>query len=452
LPPPGSPGKTKSHDATGVRLAADPAGDMFSGTGIFAVPAHSWDHGAEKHRPRRPREKMLQKSNAMAQAVATPVRIVALDRARSFITLLVVLHHSVINYTHFGHGDSMRWLGFDLVVLFNDSFFMACMFFISGLFVSGSLLRRGAANYLGRRAWRLGVPFLVSIFVLMPVAYYPTFLRYHLPETTDLDFLHFWWHTLTIGPWPSGSAWFLWVLLALDAIAVLLWTTMPRVIEALGQFIDGLGQQPMAAFAAFLVFSIVIYLPMRLMFGDSSWLEAGHYPLVIQTSRILLYAGYFLAGVGAGAAGLRAGALAESGALERRWMVWLAVALAGYGAILLLVYAHHNWLVDFSSPPLWWHTAYGLAFAAFSAAMTFTVLAFFLRFERRSFRLLDAMRPSAYGIYLVHFIPLIWLQYAVYDPALPAFVKFAIVFTGTLAMSWALTVLLRKLPIAARMI
>jgi len=61
-------------------------------------------------------------------------RIVPLDRARTFITLLVVLHHSVLNYTYFGHGDRMRWLGFDLVVLFNDSFFMACMFFISGLF------------------------------------------------------------------------------------------------------------------------------------------------------------------------------------------------------------------------------------------------------------------------------------------------------------------------------
>ena len=71
-------------------------------------------------------------------------RIVPLDRARSFITLLVVLHHSVMNYTHFGNGDRMRWLGFDLVVLFNDSFFMACMFFVSGLFVRDSLARRGA--------------------------------------------------------------------------------------------------------------------------------------------------------------------------------------------------------------------------------------------------------------------------------------------------------------------
>jgi surface polysaccharide O-acyltransferase-like enzyme len=385
------------------------------------------------------------------QAMVTPLRIVALDRARTLITLLVVLHHSVINYTYFGHGDRMRWLGFDLVVLFNDSFFMACMFFISGLFVSGSLARRGPANFLAHRAWRLGVPFLVSIFVVIPIAYYPSFVRYH-PGATDFNFFHFWWHTLTIGPWPSGAAWFLWVLLALDAIAALLWAVATRAIEALGQFIYTLRDRPMTAFMAFLVFSIIIYLPLRLIFGDSSWLEPGHYPLVIQTSRILLYAGYFFTGVGAGAAGLSAGVLAENGELAKRWRVWLAVALACYGAILLLVYTHHSGLIDLNSPPLWWHTAYGLAFAMFSAAMTFTVPAVFLRFRRSSFRLLDAMRPQAYGIYLLHFIPLIWLQYAVYDPAFPAFVKFVIVFTGTLSISWALTVLLRKMPVAARMI
>jgi surface polysaccharide O-acyltransferase-like enzyme len=191
---------------------------------------------------------------------------------------------------------------------------------------------------------------------------------------------------------------------------------------------------------------------MRLIFGDSSWLVPGHYPLPIQTSRILLYAGYFFAGVGVGAVSLRTGVLAENGALARRWMVWSGFALAAYGAILLLVYMHHSALVELNSPPLWWHTAYGLAFAMFSAAMTFTVPAVFLRFARSSFALLDALQPSAYGIYLLHFIPLIWLQYLVYDPAFPAVVKFTIVFSGTLSISWALTVLLRKAPVAARMI
>jgi peptidoglycan/LPS O-acetylase OafA/YrhL len=395
---------------------------------------------------------MLRKPESGGRTVMATERIVALDRARTFITLLVVLHHSVVNYTYFGNGDRMRWLGFDLVVLFNDSFFMACMFFISGLFVRDSLTRRGPANFLANRAWRLGVPFTISIFVVTPIAYHPSFLRYHLPGTTDFNFFHFWWRTLTIGPWPSGSAWFLWVLLALGAIAALLWAAAPWVIEALGQLIYARRDRPMIAFVAFLIFSIIVYLPMHLIFGDSSWLEPGRYPFPIQTSRILLYAGYFFTGVGVGAVSLRSGMLAENEALVMRWTVWLAFALAFYGAILLLVYAHHNWLADFNSPPLWWRTAYGLAFAMFSAAMMFTVAAVFLRFARSSVWLLDAMRTSAYGIYLLHFIFLIWLQYIVYDPAFPAFVKFAIVFTGTLSMSWALTVLLRKIPVVARTI
>src|SRR3984893_3234738 len=153
---------------------------------------------------------MLYKPDATDQVVALPVRVTALDRARTFITVLVVLHPAVINYTYYGSdGDRMRWLGFDLIVLFNDSFFMACMFFISGLFVHDSLTRRQPQDFLRRRA--AGMP--------------------------DFSFPQFWWHTLTIGPWSSGSAWFLWVLLALDAFAALLWVTAPRAMEGLGQLI-----------------------------------------------------------------------------------------------------------------------------------------------------------------------------------------------------------------------
>src|SRR5688572_330099 len=215
---------------------------------------------------------MLPKTERSNRAKAAAGRIVALDRARTFITLLVLIHHSAVNYTHFGSGDKMRWLGFDFVVLFNDSFFMACMFLISGLFVHDSLVRRGASNFLQHRAWRLGIPFLVSIFVLMPIAYYPTFLRYHLPGTTDFNFMHFWWRTLTVGPWPSGPAWFLWVLLALDAVAAAVWLAMPRAIAILGQIVFAARHRPVAAFVAFLIFSIAVYLPLRLMFGDGSWL------------------------------------------------------------------------------------------------------------------------------------------------------------------------------------
>jgi peptidoglycan/LPS O-acetylase OafA/YrhL len=394
---------------------------------------------------------MLRMTGESGSATMVQGRIAAFDRARTFVTLLVVLHHSVLNFTYFGHGDSQRWLGFDLVVLFNDSFFMALMFFISGLFVWDGLTDKGWAVFLRHRAWRLGVPFLISIFVLMPIAYYPTFLRYHLPGTTDFSFLHFWRNIFVVGPWPSGPAWFLWVLLALDAVAAAVWCFAPGVIKTLSRMAYGLRDRPIMVFVIFLAITIAAYAPLRLGFGDASWLEIGGLPLPIQTSRILLYTAYFFAGVIVGAANLKTGLLAENGELARRWPVWLAVAIVFYGAILGLVYVHHNW-VNFNAPPEWWSVSYSLAFAIFSGAMCFTVPAIHLRFAKARWRLLDAMQPSAYGIYLLHYIFIVWLQYAVYDLPLHAGAKFAIVFVGTLSMSWGLTIALRRIPLVGRMI
>jgi peptidoglycan/LPS O-acetylase OafA/YrhL len=397
-------------------------------------------------------ETMLRKAGEIDHVTAVTGRIVALDRARTFITLLVVIHHSVVNFTHFGNGDRMRWLGFDLVVLFNDSFFMAFMFLISGLFVHHSLTRNGAGGFLRRRAWRLGIPLLVSIFVLIPIAYYASFLRYHMPGTTDFNYFHYWGRMITTGPWPSGQSWFLWVLLVFDVIAAAIWITAPKILSAFGHLIDALRSQPMVAFAAFVVVSVVSYLPMHLWVGDGAWFEPGHYPFPIQTSRILLYPAYFFTGVGIGVVSLRAGVLAEDGEVAKRWATWLTFAVLFFGLLLLLVFAHHNWIENVASPALWWRAAYGTAFAIFSAVMAFTVLATSLRLSRASLWLLDAMQPSAYGIFLFHYMFIIWMQYFVYDPAWPAGVKAAIVFAVTLGGSWLLTVLLRKIPLVARTI
>lgn len=395
---------------------------------------------------------MLLKAGESDQVTTMAGRIVAFDRARTFATLLVVIHHSVVNFTHFGNGDRMRWLGFDLVVLFNDSFFMAFMFLISGLFVHDSLVRHGAGGFLRRRAWRLGIPLLVSIFVLIPIAYYASFLRYHLPGTTDFNYFHYWGRMITTGPWPSGQSWFLWVLLVFNVIAAAIWMTAPKILDGFGRLVGTLRDRPAMAFTAFIVVSVLSYLPLHLWFGDGAWFEPGHYPFPVQSSRILLYPAYFFTGVGIGVISLKAGILAEDGELAKRWATWLMFAILFFGLLLLLVFAHHNWIENFTSPSLWWRTAYGIAFALFSAAMAFTVLAVSLRLSRSSMWLLDAMRPSAYGIFIFHYMFIIWLQYFVYDPAWPAGVKAAIVFAGTLGGSWLLTMLLRKIPLVARTI
>jgi len=62
----------------------------------------------------------------------------------------------------------------------------------------------------------------------------------------------------------------------------------------------------------------------------------------------------FFTGVGVGTVNLRTGMLAEDGALAKRWTVWarfFCVCLL-WRNLAFLVYAHHNWLADFNSPPV----------------------------------------------------------------------------------------------------
>ena len=66
----------------------------------------------------------------------------SLDRARTFLTLVVLLHHAVIPYTYYGHTDPKEFFGFDMIVLATDSFFMAMFFFLSGLFAWSGIARK----------------------------------------------------------------------------------------------------------------------------------------------------------------------------------------------------------------------------------------------------------------------------------------------------------------------
>jgi hypothetical protein len=101
---------------------------------------------------------------------------------------------------------------------------------------------------------------------------------------------------------------------------------------------------------------------------------------------------------------------------------------------------------------LWWRVAYALAFVSYSAAQTFNILALFLRFDNEGSSILDPLRDSAYGMYLIHYIPVLWLQYALSDISLSpvmqltAIIKAVIVFILTLLVSWAATAALRKIP------
>jgi hypothetical protein len=117
----------------------------------------------------------------------------ALGNLRAFVILLVVGFHSVLAYltsqpaapSPFDNPpfdwraipilDHERWLGFDLFCAFQYVFLMPFMFLLSGLFVWPSLKRKGSRTFLYDRVLRLGVPFVLGVYLLMPVAHFPVY-------------------------------------------------------------------------------------------------------------------------------------------------------------------------------------------------------------------------------------------------------------------------------------
>jgi surface polysaccharide O-acyltransferase-like enzyme len=390
--------------------------------------------------------------------VTAPTYNVSIGYLRAFITLLVVTHHAALAYHPYAPAapaslvaeprvwqafpvvDAQRSTVFALLVGFNDIFFMALMFFVSGLFVWMSLQRKGAGTFLRDRTLRLGLPFVAAAAVVAPLAYYPTFLQ----SGAAGGFSGFWKQWLSLGNWPSGPAWFVWVLLAFDAVAAGLFLLLPMWGEIVGRISAGADRRPILFFVTMLLLSSVVYIPLAVAFNPFRWSAWG--PFTFQTSRVLNYFLYFVLGIGVGAYGLQRGLLARDGKLARRWWLWCLAALVAFaiasGVGLAAMTAHlgsRSWEIAGDS---------GLVFSC--AASSFAFLALFVRFANKRTRLFDSLNENAYGIYLVHYAFVSWLQLAVLKMQMPALAKGSLVFFGSVLLSWGTAALLRRIPWTTR--
>jgi surface polysaccharide O-acyltransferase-like enzyme len=189
------------------------------------------------------------------------------------------------------------------------------------------------------------------------------------------------------------------------------------------------------------------YVPLALAFSPWDWFQYG--PFSFQWCRPLHYAVYFFAGIAVGAHGIERGVLAVNGALARRWPMWLGIALATFCSWIIPMAL----IMDIGQPgPLALQFLTDLGFTLACAGGGMFVLAVVLRFATSRTRVLDSLSDNAYGMYLIHYPFVVWLQYGMLNAALPAVVKGAIVFSGTLALSWGATAAMHALPIGARLI
>jgi hypothetical protein len=386
----------------------------------------------------------------------------AVGYLRGFLVILVLAHHSAVAYFR-GVPTSrsplletpMLWRAFPAVdphahsallalfLGFNDTFFMALMFFVSGLFVWPSLMRKGNAPFLRDRFKRLGIPFLFAAALVAPLAYYPSYLI--AGERGVVGYQHDW---LSFGDWPTGPAWFIWLLLAFDVVVAAIFALAPGFADALSRLAKNAREHPVRFFAMFVAASMAAYLPMVAVFGPARWTSIG--PFQFQTARLFHYAVYFLAGIGVGAYGVDRGLLAPDGKLARHWGRWTLAMLVIFGAniaLMLMATSRHSALSPGAA-----NLIGGFVFALTCGAISFAFLALFVRFVTRRNSIFDSLSDNEYGMYLIHYMFVSWLQMALLAMALGPITKAVAVFSGVLLLSWGTSAGLRRLPAIGRIV
>ena len=161
-----------------------------------------------------------------------------LDNLKSFLTLVVILHHTACLFngrgtnagpdTGDGQGTSfymvlsaprpaedttdpfpqhMDWyILMDWFIATNQAYFMGFFFFISGIFTPSSFDRKGRRGFLLDRFKRLGIPWLCWCFVLSPMTMFLVQLRGGAPLVYEVAY-------------PSGGPpWFIYMLLLMSIV------------------------------------------------------------------------------------------------------------------------------------------------------------------------------------------------------------------------------------------
>jgi peptidoglycan/LPS O-acetylase OafA/YrhL len=408
-------------------------------------------------RPAKASSSMQPAIAAVPAVRATTGVLSALANLRAVMVLIVIAHHVATAYAGIPKmtgfpGPSGIWGAFPVVSVqhsplflvflgINDAFFMSLLFLISGVFAAGSLERRGGIGFGAGRIVRLGIPWLIAAVLIAPLAYFPAYMQ--ITGQADVgDFVQRW---IGYAQRSVGPAWFIGLLLVFDLIAAALASFAPRWPAAIGRMLPDASKRPALLFLVLFILSALVYTPMASRFGSSTWTSA--WPFLVQTSRVIHYALYFVVGLGLGAQGARL--MAEDGGLKRGWWVWPIVALVSIvvGVAFAAVVTTSKTLA-----PQMKEALAGPGFSLVCASLCFAWMAVFSKFVRRTGAVMGSLQTNSYGIFLVHYVFVNWVNYALLGPSVSAAAKFAIATTAAIALSWATSALLRAIPGVSRVV
>ncbi len=375
-------------------------------------------------------------------------RNVWIDYLRCFITVLVVAHHSALAYTTFAYFDKVtyinstspvvdnsRWIGMDIFENFNDIFFMSLMFLISGLFVFKSMQKKGTKTFLAERLKRLGIPFIIGVTFIMPIAYIPSYYLSH----HNFQLSAFIKDYIFNEQWPVGPPWFIWELLLFNIIAAII---PAKFYVTVSKKMTTLIQKPFMFLISFFIVTAMSFIPLSLRIGQYTWTGFG--PFDFQLNRILLYFSFFVFGCCLGVSDWEKYFFTDGKLLNKSWLFWVVMSAVFYVIVELITYFGFSHAITYNISNTQAYFVFDLFFVASCISSCFAFIAIFKDSVKNSKNLWNNLSANAYGIYLLHYVFITWFQFALLNVSIPVIVKFFIVFTAALSLSRIIINTLRK--------
>ncbi len=369
------------------------------------------------------------------QSGIAKTKIDYIDNLRVLMTVLVILHHTLISYGapggwYFTDATTNKWalMIMSMLVATNQSFFMGFFFLLAAYFTEPSYAKKGASRFIADRLKRLGIPLLFYSFILGPVM---NFLIYKYGLHKEATFVQY------LGGYDDwidfGVLWFVAALLVFTFVYVLLKQVKKTPFSKLITFPTN---TQLFLFAT--VLGIISYL-VRIFF-PIGWVL---HPLGFQLAHFPQYISLFFLGIVA---------------FRNQWMNhipyktgkrWLVIALVLVMIILPLMLLFLNGQFDKVMGNGTWQSFVVAVWEQLTGISIIVALSGIAKYRwNYTTPLWQGMSRAAFATYIFH--PLIVISATLFllswqiDPAIKLLIAVPCTITFSFVLGWLIT----KLPLA----
>lgn len=366
-------------------------------------------------------------------------RLAYLDNLRSWLTVLVVLHHAAVIYSPLavwpyhepGRGPTTGLLLVFLVL--NQLWFMSAFFALSGLFAPGSIDRKGARAFSMDRLRRLGIPLLAFLVVLRPLMNLPEYpADVAAAAAAGLELSPLRWYLTTGAP---QYMWFVETLLVMCLVHAG-WRHLRGGRPAAPVARPGLPTlRTVLIFAACL--TVVLWAWRIMVPSETYWPVVG----LPTPDHLPLYVTFFWLGTQALHRGWLDALTARAG--------WTGAVAAVVGAVtyLAVVVTSRDWFAGGGS----WQSLVAAAASVVTAlGLTTAMVVLFRAWFATQGPLRGFLADNAYAVYFVHGPVLVLAGLLLAPVDAPAVTKFALLAVLVIPACWTVARAVRAIPYARR--